>query len=86
MDCPKCKSKTMVLETRGNERRRACLSCGHRFGTLERIDKRPPRRDYAALRVMALGMLERGDPVKAVALDLSIEQKTVCRWRRDAGR
>lgn len=84
MDCPKCKSKTMVLSTRGHERRRACLSCAHRFCTLERIDKRPPRRDYAALRELAMGMLSAGEIPKAVAIDLGVTTETVWRWARHA--
>jgi len=43
MQCPKCKGKTHVLETRPQKgyrmhalkRRRECLSCGHRYNTVE---------------------------------------------------
>lgn len=41
MNCPKCESKTEVLETRKTvyydavKRRRECPSCGHRFTTKE---------------------------------------------------
>lgn len=43
MICPQCKEKTHVLETRvlkghrkhALKRRRECLSCGHRYNTVE---------------------------------------------------
>ena len=47
MNCPNCAHpKTEVLETRakgdGIRRRRSCVSCGDRFTTHERIDRRLP--------------------------------------------
>lgn len=47
MNCPVCKfPDSKVLETRdsgdGIRRRRACLECGHRFTTHERIELRLP--------------------------------------------
>ena len=42
MTCPKCSSKTKVIDSTTDEdstvRRRECLSCGFRFTTLE-MDK-----------------------------------------------
>lgn len=35
MQCPQCNAATHVLETRQTRRRRQCLSCGHRFSTVE---------------------------------------------------
>ncbi len=37
MNCPRCKTKSQVLETRGPERRRECLNtdCQHRWTTVE---------------------------------------------------
>lgn len=37
MQCVKCKHDTHVLQTRGVRRRRECLSCGHRFTTIEQL-------------------------------------------------
>jgi transcriptional regulator NrdR family protein len=47
MLCPKCRSKTDVYDTRVQEngdvrRRRACLSCGHRFASLETLNHEQP--------------------------------------------
>ena len=47
MNCPQCEhGKFEVLETRtsgdGIRRRRSCVSCGHRFTTFERIERRLP--------------------------------------------
>ncbi len=44
MVCPKCgSSKNRVLNSRGQEqfvrRRRECFSCGHRFSTVEVLEK-----------------------------------------------
>lgn len=39
MNCPVCRKETIVLETRGLDRRRGCLvdrgGCGHKFTTTE---------------------------------------------------
>jgi transcriptional repressor NrdR len=44
MHCPKCKSDTKVKDSRSSanntiRRRRACLSCGYKFTTLEAIPR-----------------------------------------------
>jgi len=48
MKCPACrKGDTQVIDSRESEagdlvrRRRECLKCGHRFSTVERIDRKP---------------------------------------------
>jgi transcriptional repressor NrdR len=47
MECPRCHSRTSVLESRKAEdgaatrRRRECVSCGHRFTTYERREREP---------------------------------------------
>lgn len=42
MPCPKCRSKSFVLETRSSNdmvrRRRECPACDHRWTTLEAFD------------------------------------------------
>jgi transcriptional regulator NrdR family protein len=46
MNCPKCDAATHVLDTRQKtKRRRECLSCGHRFSTVEVVvaDEVAPR-------------------------------------------
>lgn len=35
MKCVVCTSKTKVVESRDDKRRRECLSCGYRFNTVE---------------------------------------------------
>lgn len=55
MNCPKCKSKTTVIDSRpltdgiGFRRRHKCLSCQHRFTTAESIvpDSRQRKRIIA---------------------------------------
>lgn len=47
MKCPKCGGKICVLDSRQPDketvwRRRACLECGHRFNTEERV--LPPKK------------------------------------------
>jgi transcriptional regulator NrdR family protein len=48
MKCPVCNSETGVKETRAPIRRRYCLSCDHRFMTIEtlhveeRKERKPP--------------------------------------------
>jgi len=48
MKCPACrKGDTQVIDSRESEagdlvrRRRECLKCGHRFSTVERVDRKP---------------------------------------------
>jgi len=40
MNCPKCNAATKVIDRRNERRRRECLSCGHRFSTIEMIAER----------------------------------------------
>lgn len=35
MNCTKCGSDTKVIDSRGTKRRRECLTCQHRFSTVE---------------------------------------------------
>lgn len=35
MNCPLCSKPTLVLKTIGEDRRRECTGCGHRFTTTE---------------------------------------------------
>lgn len=35
MNCPKCGADSKVVETRGDRRRRQCLSCAERWSTIE---------------------------------------------------
>lgn len=53
MNCPKCKSKTGIKDSRSWDgkkvyRRRFCKSCDHKFSTLERIAAVPKKRKQAA--------------------------------------
>jgi transcriptional repressor NrdR len=48
MNCPVCKKgDTQVIDSRESEdgslirRRRECLKCGHRFSTVERLERKP---------------------------------------------
>jgi len=41
MKCPACDSATHVLETRETRRRRRCLTCDHRFTTIEVLAETP---------------------------------------------
>lgn len=40
MNCPKCNAESSVIETRNVRRRRECVSCKHRFSTLEVLAER----------------------------------------------
>lgn len=51
MNCRICPGETIVLETRGSERRRHCTACGHRFTTVE-VLKDERRRELAAVQVV----------------------------------
>jgi len=88
MICPQCEhSKFEVLETRtsgdGIRRRRSCVSCGHRFTTFERIDRRLPlvikkngqRAPFSRNKVLeGLQIACRKRPVTAVQLDESVQR------------
>ena len=49
LNCPVCSQPTAVLEKRGNERRRECTACKHRFSTIEKL-RDVDRRQAEALR------------------------------------
>ena len=49
LNCPVCSQPTAVLEKRGNERRRECTACRHRFSTVEKL-RDVDRRQAEALR------------------------------------
>lgn len=100
MICPQCEhSKFEVLETRtsgdGIRRRRSCVSCGHRFTTFERIDRRLPlvikkngqRVPFSRDKVLeGLQIACRKRPVTAVQLDDSvrtIEDQVVAQARNE---
>lgn len=51
VNCPVCPAGTIVLETRGDERRRKCTSCGHRFTTVE-VLKEIRQLEQAAVQVV----------------------------------
>lgn len=48
MNCPECKSKAKVDESRTRDnntwRRRTCLSCGHKYQTVEKLFVKPVMR------------------------------------------
>lgn len=78
MKCPYCASKqTEVVETRDNEdlemirRRRACVSCGKRFTTYERIEnidlyvlKKDGRRELFNREKLKRGMITSTEKTK----------------------
>jgi len=37
MNCPQCNGNTCVVDRRGVRRRRKCLTCEHRFSTVETL-------------------------------------------------
>ena len=83
MICPQCvHNKFEVLETRtsgdGIRRRRSCVSCGHRFTTFERIERRLPlvvkksggREPFSRDKILGgLHIACRKRPVSAVELE-----------------
>src|SRR6185437_11824334 len=78
MKCPYCASKqTEVVETRDNEdletirRRRACVTCGKRFTTYERIEnidlyvlKKDGRRELFSREKLKRGMITSTEKTK----------------------
>ena len=84
MDCPKCEGKTLVLETRGTERRRQCQACSHRFSTRE-IIKKTRQPDYSKIKPLALSMLGQGIAKKVVAIDLGLPINMVYKWAAHHG-
>lgn len=78
MKCPYCASKqTEVVETRDNEdletirRRRACVACGKRFTTYERIEnidlyviKKDGRRELFSREKLKRGMISSTEKTK----------------------
>lgn len=82
MKCPYCASKqTEVVETRDNEdletirRRRACVACGKRFTTYERIEnidlyvlKKDGRRELFSREKLKRGMITSTEKTK-ISLD-----------------
>jgi len=43
MTCPICNADSIVTRTRGGERTRRCLDCGHEFATVEIYAHQYPR-------------------------------------------
>jgi transcriptional regulator NrdR family protein len=63
MNCPICSSPTIVLETRGQDRRRECRGgCGHRFTTTEILKEDQLRQEQAVRTV-----IEAAEKLKAEA-------------------
>lgn len=58
--CPICEQDTLVLETRGAERRRRCTKCLHTFTTVEKL-KVEDLRQQEAVQIL----LEAADKLKA---------------------
>lgn len=50
MNCPKCNGSTKVADRRGVRRRRECLSCGHRFSTIEMLASDVPKKVAESIR------------------------------------
>lgn len=44
MNCTKCGSDTKVIDRRGTKRRRECLTCNHRFSTVEVLWERKKQK------------------------------------------
>jgi len=88
MNCPQCEhTKFEVLETRtsgdGIRRRRSCVSCGHRFTTFERIERRLPliikkngqRVPFSRAKVLdGLQVACRKRPVTAAQLEETVRR------------
>lgn len=47
MNCPLCHQPTIVLKTLGDERRRRCTACLHRFTTIEKLKEDEQRQAEA---------------------------------------
>lgn len=61
MNCPKCKGKTKVIDSRPYfenkiRRRRACIKCGQRFTTYEMLN---PTLDMLPLQNKMCGRIEK---------------------------
>ena len=53
MNCPICRSETIVLTKDGPDRRRKCTGCGNRFTTVEKLKEEDLRQQEAIEAVKA---------------------------------
>ena len=80
MVCPKCKTKTQVIDSRNRGkqviyRRRVCLNCGHKFSTWESPIPIDPRKAEAAKVSKAARTVKiQGQRIIELAESLILEQ------------
>jgi transcriptional regulator NrdR family protein len=86
MKCPECSENTQVLETRQTRRRRQCLSCGHRFSTVEILSDISPYAETPRAKKAAPEGAVKKPRDKMINVKARVEARRKIEERRDTQR